>query len=139
MPVKGEVKWSASFALTLTLNPKLYTLEPVIQRNLLQGILNTLSQDGSMKLTMFAELTQSQNIHAHGLVQVKLNGNKTVAFIFASLTRKYKDLGHWCIKPITDHDIWYKYCVKEQQQFLDNVGETSLLIDDLNLVTFGSI
>lgn len=136
MPVKGEVKWSATFALTLTLNPKLYALDPVMQRNTIQGVLNTLSYNKDLRLTVWCELTQSQNVHIHGFVQVPLNGTKTVQYIFASKVRNLRDIGHWCIKPITSTLGWYTYCTKDTLSFLTNTQCNPLLMDDLDYVGF---
>lgn len=130
------IRWSSDHAITLTLNPKLFHLDPVIQRNIIQGKLNELNINGSIKGTFWCELTQNQNIHVHGFIRVPINGTKTVPYIFASIVRADKDIGHWCIKQIEDWNGWKTYCTKEADITKQNTGEHSLLCDFLDYADF---
>lgn len=132
--VKGSV-WSSIHAITITLNPKMFCMEPVMQRNALQGLLNSICENNEdIRISLIAELTKAQNIHGHGLVQVRIpQGNKqTVPFLCAKVFRPLKDIGYICVKQIEDYDGWLEYITKEISITRHNLEESPILLDYIN-------
>lgn len=69
------VKESVMYNFTVTLNPKMFEKDPIEQLNNSQSILvNVLRKEiHVVKMTVVAELTQTCNIHYHGIMTVNLN------------------------------------------------------------------
>lgn len=127
--VKGIVSLSSEHAITITLHPKMYCMDPIMQRNAIQGIINSFREDCHMSL--ICELTpHGQNIHLHGTIKVPLIPNKTVDYIVHNKFRSIKDIGFICVKQIEDYDGWQDYCIKEMQITRDNLNENPVIIDD---------
>lgn len=126
--VKGIVSYSSEFALTITLHPKMYHMAMIMQRNALQGILNSLQE--YCKMSMIVEITTSYNIHAHGVIQVPLNHNKSVQHIVHDIFRCIKDIGFICVKPIDDSEGWLDYCLKDYHITNTELIENPVIIDN---------
>jgi len=127
--VKGTttVCYSSEFAITITLRPSMYAMTAIMQRNAIQGIMNSFE---NCKLSLICELTQSYNIHLHGTIKVPIKGKKDVQHIVHDIFRPFKEIGFICVKPIDDYDVWQKYCLKEYMKTLNNVGEKPVIRDD---------
>jgi len=135
---KPIVIMSQQYALTITLNPKLFTLDVLTQRNQLMSVLNGLIADEKLDLSVIVEFTQSFNIHAHGFVRVPLKLSRNPIFLIHDIFRKYKSLiGFIYIKPISEYHNWLHYCLKdyhltkvelegENPVILNNMGDFSL-------------
>lgn len=135
--VEGIKQWSSPWAITLTLNPKMFHLNVLQQRNSIQGIINGLCYDSNIKMSLVCEMTQHYNCHFHGFVQVafRASARKTIPHYVADALRSIKDLGFWCVKPIEDHQGWLNYCLKEYEVTkiaLD--GESPIISDHCNVL-----
>jgi len=145
---KPIVIMSQQYALTITLNPKLFTLDVLTQRNQLMSVLNGLIADEKLDLSIIVEFTTSFNIHAHGFVKVPLKVTRNPMFLIHDIFRKYKTVvGFICIKPITNYHTWLHYCLKdyhitkielegENPVILNNMGDFSLAdVEVQNILT----
>lgn len=141
-----EKKLSQQYAITLTLNPKLFKLPPLLQRNALQGVLNELVGDEKLDLSVCCEFTQNGNIHAHGFVRVPLLNNKNPIYQINYAFKKHNDImGYITVKPIDKYHGWLHYCLKDYEESkieldgespvcIDNMGDFSILDEDVQKV-----
>lgn len=98
------------YAITLTLNPKLYKMIPDDQYIKMSQIIDELRD---YKISIVAELTQQQNVHAHGTIEIE--GNKDLKKFWNTVRVLQKeDLGKMiCLKQITDEPKWLEYLKKD--------------------------
>lgn len=128
-----QILMSQQFAITLTLNPKLFKHNVLQQRSILQGTINTIDASNKCTLGLCCEITQNGNIHAHGFVKVPLEGKKNPIFRIHDVFRPYMDIiGFICIKPITTYHNWLHYCLKEHAStVLELDSENPIIIDEM--------
>lgn len=127
MTIGKKIPYSVDYALTVTLNPKLFRYDPPLQyretHQALYQLLNTITD----KFMMIPELTpQNQNVHYHGIIKIPLEGNKPSNYYIRNLFRQTKLYGHICIKQIDDYDKWVEYIFKDLPvtcQLLDLIYE----------------
>jgi len=102
-----------SYACTFTLRPNMYRHSLKKQYDLLKSAVESVP----FYLSLVCELTNSGNIHAHGIIKEVA---KTVQGSFKQYILEYfrgnKVIGYICLKPITDKDKWVKYCLKNYYQ-----------------------
>lgn len=98
------------YAITLTLNPKLYRMIPDDQFIKMSQIIDELRD---YKISIVAELTQQQNVHAHGTIDIE--GNKDLKNFWNIIRGLQKgDLGKMiCLKQITNEPQWIEYLKKD--------------------------
>lgn len=137
----GQKTMSQQYAITLTLNPKLFKLSPLLQLNALHEVLNGLVGDEKLDLSICCEFTQNGNIHAHGFVRVPLNGigKKNPIYQINYAFKKYNDImGYIMVKPIDSYHGWLHYCLKDYNESkieletenpiaIDNMGDFSII------------
>lgn len=127
-------KWSVDYALTITLRPVIYS-KPYEQQyeETYQNILNLFHD---CKLTLVTELTQSYNIHYHGIVSVPLtHGRDSRKYIFDQV-RKYSKLGSTKVDQITDFAGWSEYILKDVSTHIDNDVIYPIIKDDYNIYDY---
>jgi hypothetical protein len=108
------MQYTETHAITITLKPNNYIHDSVIQQGRLELEILKLRKDKSLKLSLICELTQSSNIHCHGIIQViKKDINKSDIYNLNNTFRRLEYIGFVCIKPITTLDDWLKYCTKD--------------------------
>jgi len=125
--VKGIVSYSAEFAITLTLRPSMYHMSAIMQRNALQGIINSLE---NCKISLIVELTQSFNIHGHGTIKVPMKGHKSAEHLCVDVFRNLKEVGYICVKQIEDYEGWQEYCLKDYTRTKQELNENPIIRDD---------
>jgi len=126
--VKGTpLSYSSEFAITITLKPSMYAMEAVMQRNAIQGIINSMQ---NCKMSLICELTQAYNIHLHGTIKVPLSGKKDVQHIVHNMFRPFREIGFICVKQIDNYEHWQLYCLKDYKKTIDNIIEKPVIRDD---------
>ncbi|AXH74246.1 MAG: putative replicase [Cressdnaviricota sp.] len=104
---------SVKFAITLTVKPVHYVKDLNTQAIDLVNEIDKVFE--SFYKTYVLEVTESGNVHAHGIFQYKrmmpylISDNHLV-----QLTKRCsKIIGHCLVKPLIDHDGWLKYIIKD--------------------------
>lgn len=107
-------KYTQQYAITITVNPKFYSLTLEEQYDLLQEELNDICNVNEIHLDLIVELTQSFNIHGHGYISIpRKQSTESPPKRIHDFFRKSKIIGHIMVKPIDHYNGWYDYCVKE--------------------------
>lgn len=131
---KAVISYSNEYAVTITLKPSMYHMTAVMQRNAIQGIINSFT--AAVKMSVICELTKSFNIHLHGTIKVNRDAlNKSVKgkspeHQIHDLFRNIKDIGFVCVKPIDDYPHWQQYCLKNYKLTKDELNENPVIRDD---------
>lgn len=127
------IQLSCQYAFTITLKPRLYSLEPSKQYDKVIDLLcQALHQMG--KVTSIAELTKASNIHFHGIIQFYLKGlDKSVRYEWNRVWRQYKDLiGFTNLKQIDDYHKWKDYLQKDLEQTRKDLVRPPIVLDELD-------
>lgn len=127
---KPPIRYSNEYAITITLKPSMYHMTAVMQRNAIQGIINSLTD---IKISVMVELTKSFNVHLHGTVKVPMKGLKSPEHIVNDVFRNLKDVGYVCVKPIDDYPHWQSYCLKDYAVTKNELNENPVIRDDNEL------
>lgn len=115
------------YALTITLNPKLYNKIPDDQHIYMSQVIDQLRD---YKITMIAELTQQQNVHAHGTIEIE--GNKDLKQ-FWNIIRSTPHCGKQVyLKQITDESGWIEYIKKDYTKTKDIINADPWYKDDFS-------
>jgi len=108
------MKKSISYAVTLTLAPRLYKLEGPEQVAYVRSTVCHLLNRKGLKYTLVACYTKSYNAHFHGICHYEgMSLPKDCLKDLYSIFRKEKDIGFSCYKPVTDEPEWKRYCMDQ--------------------------
>jgi hypothetical protein len=109
-----QPKYSCDFALTITLKPQIY--RETAEEQYRQTAYNVAKLFSKCKLTLIAELTQSCNIHYHGIIAVPITiSSQPRKYIFDQI-RKYSKLGKTTVVQMTNYEGWSDYLSKDLQE-----------------------
>lgn len=120
MTNKAETKYGQLYAITVTMNPKVFVNDINTQKKLLQQAIGNLTN--IIKISLICELTKSFNVHAHGVIQIQMDNTTTRSpkQRIANLFRMLSNVGFVAIKDL-DNDVgWRDYC---QKSYDDNLLE----------------
>lgn len=135
----GKIVPSIEYALTVTLNPKLYRFKPSEQYRLTQLGLDQMFEKTEWKISIIPEVTQNYNIHYHCIVSAYniKKYKKGVVYSIHNKFRKMKHLyGYIYLKPITEFHIWQEYMVKDiekTKQIIDMLPESNFERNDFEV------
>lgn len=127
---KAVISYSNEYAVTITLKPSMYHMTAVMQRNAIQGIINSITD---IRISVICELTKSFNIHLHGTIKVPMGGKKSPEHKINDIFRNIKDIGFVCVKPIDDYPHWQAYCLKQYKLTKMELNEHPVIRDDNEL------
>lgn len=113
-PKKG---YSQDYALTVTLKPFLYKEQSEIQYYRTYRQLIDLFTMAKCRITLVAELTNTYNIHYHGILSIPLKADSR-KWIFDRL-RLLSWIGKCTVDSVDDYDGWLDYLSKDQLQMVD--------------------
>jgi len=109
------------YAITLTLNPKMYSKKPLTQYKYSCLRLNEIIKDESLDFVeLVPELTNSNNIHYHGTILLQHQKWAYANDYIHELFRKEQIFGFLCIKDLTDSDKWSEY-ISKQKDIIDKL------------------
>jgi len=110
--------YDGSYAITLTIKPKWYKFTIEEQKSILKNELMNMS--GDIDYHVIIELTQSYNVHAHGIIRLKNDKNRLRPLLelkyLHNMFRKCSVIGFIYLKQITNLFEWKEYCYKNYTQ-----------------------
>lgn len=105
---KNALSWE--YAITITLNPKLFKLTTRQQFEKTANEIVKFMKTMTTKLTLVTEVTEKYNIHYHG---VFVTDRKNIQYKINNMVRGHKLFGFVMIKPVTDLGGWVEYLGKD--------------------------
>lgn len=121
---------TCDYAVTITLHPSMYRLDPETQLRKTSLVLKRLFYD--CKLTLIAELTEQCNIHYHGILSYPIGTD--VNYRFHNQLRKIKDCGRSECKQVMNYDLWVKYLNKD---IINNIRRNifyPIILDEYDII-----
>lgn len=136
----SQSQYSMSFAITLTLNPKLFHHDCVTQHNLFMQELCKLCEACAWRVSLVLELTKSFNCHYHGFIQIPIDkkSKKSIQHRITDILRTNKIIGYTYIKDIDNDQIWLEYTTKEITTTFKETGIYPVCKDDIDLYEISS-
>lgn len=119
----------ANFSFTITLKPSMYRDEPEIQYDKCIYNLYTLLKSLTNNFTLVVELTQSMNIHMHGIIELHHKKKWYTTF------RKSDIFGFTVCREITDMVKWKEYISKSLEETYKVLNRRPIINDDYNVYT----
>lgn len=158
----AETKFTQDYAITITLDPRIRKfstneqhnlMTPYVERILKNTCVNAIADHKGKKpeeipkpiLTLVAEMTQSCDIHYHGVISFPMEYNLRcpIMFVRNQFRKRYtghpskmepKDyIGFILLKPIDDFDKWTEYFSKSIDDFKNRTKLGSIVCDDYEL------
>lgn len=126
-----EPKESCKFAITITLLPRWYRDTATDQYDLSYLHVCKLVAGLTVKFTLIAELTNSFNVHYHGVVTMPNYGNCRKRFVDAF--RRSKLFGFVNIKAVDNEEGWFDYIRKSIEATKEDLGRPPIINDDFNI------
>jgi len=122
-----------TYALTVTLQPKIFKKTIREQYDLAKLEIGVVSR--TMHISAITELTQSGNLHFHGIVSQKYQQKRgTFKQTVHDVFRNSKVFGFVCVRPLTDPNIWKDYCTKHIEETKKELDDRPIIfVDDLKL------
>lgn len=111
------------YAFTLTLNPRIYLDIPESQFDQTYTHVYEKLKSITNNFTLVAELTKSDNIHYHGVID--LNQRRK----FNDKFRKDRYIGFKCIKPLGDATGWKNYITKDLKDTTSSINRRPIIND----------
>lgn len=123
------------YEITVTLRPQMYRLNPTEQlnatRRMLVDIFRRDDPKAPYKVSLVAELTGENNIHFHGIVD--LRDFKHRHCLINHFRPYHKTLGKKSITQLVDYPKWVSYINKDIAQSRQLIGDP-IVFDDLNVL-----
>jgi len=130
-------KRTIQYAFTLTLNPRLFSKTPEEQFDATRSAIDSLTFSGA-RVTAIFELTNSFNVHYHGLVDFEYVKDRNYIKLLHDYFRKLPLLGSQrCIKVVDDYQGWVDYMFKELGRTSADTMRFPIVRDDLQAVPEG--
>lgn len=108
---------SVDYALTVTLNPKVFRSVPPMQYRETYSALEMILHDNGYKYVIIPELTpKNQNVHYHIILKTYIlpeYKKKGLMYHIRNLFRNTKLFGYIDLKQCDDTQGWIKYMLKE--------------------------
>lgn len=123
---------SFDYAITITLRPKIYSKPYEDQFTETATNINRLFP--SCRLTLIAELTQTENIHYHGVISIPLSVGPSPTKYFFDQLRKLSAIGKSECKQLMHWDTWKEYLNKDIKKNIDLNYFYPIVRDDYDLV-----
>lgn len=132
--VSDQPRYSVQYAVTLTLNPKLYKYEISDQYDKTRELV----RDCPFKVTCIAESTSQYNLHYHCVMSVKLPVKDARKAIFDWHRKLLKEFGkQMVVKQIDDYQGWVDYLSKDLRKSSETLGRPPILRDDHGIFPLG--
>jgi len=142
--IEEEPKYSVDYAVTVSLNPRLYELKAEEQLLLTKTKILAILRHNHNKCTIVAEMTEARNIHYHCIMKVAATNKSTniIKYIHDRLRVAPTWFGKQrCIKQVDNYDKWIKYITKDVFRTNEELEEctTSVINDDYGIVSEDNI
>lgn len=125
-------EFSQNYAITVTLQPKLFKQSIEQQYDALQEDIKEIKGDSNIMISLVVELTKSYNIHAHGFICAR---SKIAKRYIHDKFRKRISTGFIYLKPIDNHDVWLKYVTKNIEETRSTIYcRPPVLVDELEVI-----
>lgn len=119
----------ANFSFTVTLLPKMYVNDCDSQYDQTKNHLYMLLKQITNNFTLVSELTSSNNIHYHGIIELPSTRK------FHNLFRKSEMFGHVSIREIYDMVKWKEYLKKSISLTASTIERRPIISDDYKVFT----
>lgn len=120
---------SVTYAITLTLRPHMYRLNPEIQYDHTYLEIMKTIKDLNTTCYLIAELNKNFNVHYHGKIQFHTKEYNHM-FKFKNAFRSNKYIGYVDIRQVTDDKGWDDYLSKELVKTKTLLDRPPIIIDD---------
>lgn len=101
------------YEITLTLRPKMYSMSAKDQYKYLESVLRDIFKPSikeEYKVSLIAELTAEDNVHYHGIVELK--NFKERARLIDSFRKYHSTIGKKSITQLVHYPLWVEYINK---------------------------
>lgn len=113
------------YSFTITLKPVMYKKDIDWQYDETCNELVIALRSISNNFTLVCELTQSMNVHYHGIIELGTSKRK-----FVNLFRNDKKFGFISCKEITNREGWVNYLRKDLKNSMEELGRRVIINDD---------
>lgn len=127
-----QKKQSIDYAFTITLKPAMY--KKTFERQLHETAGGLIKIFKDCKISMVAELTQTFNIHYHGIISfdLEVHGNDPVKVFFDRL-RPFSKIGKSECKQLIHYETWTTYLNKDVKYNCTH-RFNAIIIDDYDIL-----
>jgi len=122
---------SIDYAVTFTLKPNQYKNTYEKQLHDTAGGLCKIYHD--CKFTLVAELTQTYNIHYHGIISIPLSHGRDPIKYFFDRLRPFSKIGKCECKQLMNYQLWVDYLNKDIIKHIE-LGLDPIIRDDYNVL-----